>query len=184
VANNYNLFGHDGNAGVEGFDPGPTDIVPSAPLSAILLALADNGGATFTHALAIDSPALDASPADTDCLPTDQRGVPRPQGAACDIGAFEGSAVLCNGQVTTQVGTAGKDDLTGTPGADVIHGLGGDDVIRGLEGDDTLCGGSGRDALFGDSGADVLRGGSGYDRCNGGADTDTASHCETVIDVP
>ena len=49
--------------------------------------LADNGGATATHALGGASPALDAASAD--CPATDQRGVSRPQGAACDIGAYE-----------------------------------------------------------------------------------------------
>ena len=48
--------------------------------------LADNGGATFTHALLDNSPAIDAG--DTS-LTTDQRGVARPQGAADDIGAYE-----------------------------------------------------------------------------------------------
>src|SRR5215203_267474 len=50
--------------------------------------LADNGGPTQTHALQPDSPAIDAA---VECPPpaTDQRGVSRPQGAACDIGAFE-----------------------------------------------------------------------------------------------
>ena len=56
--------------------------------------LADNGGPTQTHAL-LDgnilhprSPAIDAG-TDTGCPSTDQRGVARPQGAHCDIGAFE-----------------------------------------------------------------------------------------------
>jgi len=90
TADNYNLSGHDGNAGVAGFTPGATDVVPAEPLTDILdPTLADNGGPTFTHALVPDSPALDASPADANCPPTDQRGVPRPQGSACDIGAFE-----------------------------------------------------------------------------------------------
>ena len=35
-ANNFNLFGSNGNAGVSGFTPGPTDIVPSVPLAQIL----------------------------------------------------------------------------------------------------------------------------------------------------
>jgi hypothetical protein len=49
-------------------------------------ALADNGGPTFTHALAAGSPAIGA--ADTAACPaTDQRGVARD--AACDVGAFE-----------------------------------------------------------------------------------------------
>jgi len=48
--------------------------------------LANNGGATQTHALQFNSPAVDAG---ADCGTTDQRGIARPQGAACDIGAYE-----------------------------------------------------------------------------------------------
>ena len=51
--------------------------------------LAGNGGATQTHALRLFSPAIDAIPAASCVLPTDQRGVTRPLGAACDIGAYE-----------------------------------------------------------------------------------------------
>jgi hypothetical protein len=50
--------------------------------------LADNGGDTLTHALPGDSPAVDQG----HCMAgitTEQRGVGRPQGATCDIGAFE-----------------------------------------------------------------------------------------------
>jgi hypothetical protein len=53
--------------------------------------LADNGGPTRTQALLPGSPAIDAGGADG-CPKTDQRGIPRPQGAACDIGAFEACA--------------------------------------------------------------------------------------------
>jgi CSLREA domain-containing protein len=53
-----------------------------------LAALGDNGGPTLTHALMAGSPAIDAADPDY-CVPTDQRGMPRPQGAICDIGAFE-----------------------------------------------------------------------------------------------
>jgi hypothetical protein len=48
--------------------------------------LVDNGGLTQTHALLAGSPAIDAA---GPCSGTDQRGVTRPQGMACDIGAFE-----------------------------------------------------------------------------------------------
>jgi hypothetical protein len=90
IANNFNLFGHDGDAGAIGFTPGATDLVPSVGLSDILNpTLADNGGPTFTHQLTPFGPAFNASPDDADCQPTDQRGVLRPQGAACDIGAEE-----------------------------------------------------------------------------------------------
>jgi hypothetical protein len=55
--------------------------------------LQDNGGPTPTIALQPDSPALDGVRHGT-CPPpdTDQRGVPRPSGARCDIGAVEMSA--------------------------------------------------------------------------------------------
>lgn len=49
--------------------------------------LGPNGGPTSSHALRASSPAIDA--AGDDCPDTDQRGVGRPQGPACDIGAFE-----------------------------------------------------------------------------------------------
>jgi len=50
--------------------------------------LAANGGPTLTHALMSGSPALDAAnPAS--CPPTDQRGVARPRGIGCDVGAVE-----------------------------------------------------------------------------------------------
>ena len=49
--------------------------------------LASNGGATQTHALLANSPAIDGGSAM--CPATDQRGIGRPQGTGCDIGAFE-----------------------------------------------------------------------------------------------
>ena len=185
IANNHNLFGHDGDAGVFGFGPGATDIVPNAPLSAILKPLADNGGPTKTHALPAGSPAIDASPDDADCAATDQRGVRRPQGPACDIGAFEkGPPVLCNGRVATIVGTNASETIVGTAGNDVIQGLGGNDVIKGLGGKDVICGGSGNDKLFGGIGNDAMDGGSGYDLCDGGNGTDAAVRCERKASVP
>ncbi|MBW2380309.1 MAG: hypothetical protein JRG70_12295, partial [Deltaproteobacteria bacterium] len=73
----------------------PTDQV-SVPAPLLLLGpLSDNGGPTMTHALLPGSVAIDRVPepdcVDADGFPllTDQRGVPRPQGPACDSGAFE-----------------------------------------------------------------------------------------------
>jgi len=63
-----------------------------SPLDARLGPLQNNGGPTWTHALLQGSPALDAGACvDVDSSPllTDQRGFSRPQGTACDIGAFE-----------------------------------------------------------------------------------------------
>jgi CSLREA domain-containing protein len=55
--------------------------------------LVDNGGSTNTHALPAGSPAIDAIPNGTigcgTTVTADQRGTTRPQGSACDIGAFE-----------------------------------------------------------------------------------------------
>jgi large repetitive protein len=65
----------------------PTDLTSTDPR---LHPLADNGGPTMTMALRSGSPALDhGGTAASGCPATDQRGVPRPQGPACDIGAFE-----------------------------------------------------------------------------------------------
>jgi CSLREA domain-containing protein len=50
--------------------------------------LAHNGGSTETQALLPGSPAIDAG-AEDGCPQQDQRGVARPQGAGCDIGAYE-----------------------------------------------------------------------------------------------
>jgi hypothetical protein len=97
TADNHNLFGAKGNSGVVGFTPGATDIVPlpAISLGKILGGLANNGGPTKTHALKLNSPALDVIPSgDPGCVPgtdTDQRGIDRPQGVNCDIGAFERS---------------------------------------------------------------------------------------------
>ena len=55
--------------------------------------LADNGGPTQTHALLAGSPAIDAGSPDCPPPAADQRGVARPQGTACDIGAYERAGV-------------------------------------------------------------------------------------------
>jgi hypothetical protein len=103
LADNHNLFGVNGTAGVEGFSPGATDIIPPAGIQlADILdpTLANNGGPTQTHVLVPGSPAIDAGgPACLDAsgapLLTDQRGRPRVVDgngdgtAACDVGAVE-----------------------------------------------------------------------------------------------
>ena len=66
----------------------PNGTTDQANTDALLEPLADNGGPTLTHALGAGSPAIDAADAAA-CPATDQRGVLRPQGAACDVGAFE-----------------------------------------------------------------------------------------------
>lgn len=62
--------------------------------STTLGALANNGGPTRTLALVAGSSALDAAGACGGVTLTDQRGVSRPQGSACDTGAFEFDVVV------------------------------------------------------------------------------------------
>lgn len=59
-------------------------------VSALLLPLVSDGlgGVGSVYPLDPASPAVDAA-SDPACLPQDQRTVARPQGAACDIGAYE-----------------------------------------------------------------------------------------------
>lgn len=57
--------------------------------------LADNGGPTPTLALLLGSPAIDAV-TNGICGGVDQRGVSRPQGGNCDVGAFEGAIAGVN----------------------------------------------------------------------------------------
>jgi hypothetical protein len=56
--------------------------------SPLLGPLQNYGGATRTHALLPGSPAINGGTG-MGCPATDQRGFARPQGPACDIGAFE-----------------------------------------------------------------------------------------------
>jgi hypothetical protein len=55
--------------------------------------LADNGGPTKTNALLPGSPAIDAVTSGCPPPETDQRGVTRPVGRACDMGAYETQAL-------------------------------------------------------------------------------------------
>jgi parallel beta-helix repeat protein len=70
-----------------------TDLLQVAPSAlGIDPLLRDNKGSTQTHALLPGSTAIDRIPLN-DCrikdISTDQRGVRRPQGVGCDIGAYE-----------------------------------------------------------------------------------------------
>src|SRR5207244_12405888 len=72
--------------------------------------LASNGGPTRTLALRKGSPAIDAA---VKCPATDQRGVRRPRGRACDIGAYEANVPNVKTGAAKKVGSRGAT-LTGT----------------------------------------------------------------------
>ncbi len=85
-------FGHNlEDRNTCGLQPSSNDLVSVDP---VLAPLGHHGGSSPTHAIKVDSPALDAGES-FGMPPTDQRGVDRPQdgdlsGAAeADIGAFE-----------------------------------------------------------------------------------------------
>jgi CSLREA domain-containing protein len=82
VASNLTNNGHNlasGDSTCAGFTVGDPNLGP----------LQDNGGPTKTMAISAPSAALDLIPVGAGCPATDQRGLARPQGLACDIGAFE-----------------------------------------------------------------------------------------------
>ncbi|MEE3715381.1 DUF4347 domain-containing protein [Tumidithrix elongata RA019] len=82
-----NLIGN--NFGSTGFTVSTLVGTNANPIDPKLAPLANNGGATQTHALLPGSPALDAG--NNDLAPTggDQRGFSRISGGRVDIGAFE-----------------------------------------------------------------------------------------------
>lgn len=101
ITTQNNVFGSNESTyseAISGFTPNISDIVISSdgdglnlPLNKIIQPLADNGGPTLTHSLAVGSPAIDAGESDA-CLMTDQRGEVRANSSAdpCDIGSVEG----------------------------------------------------------------------------------------------
>lgn len=64
-----------------------------------LVPITDNGGPVFTQALLHGSPAIEGGN-EAACPATDARGVARPQGSVCDIGAFEATLLGQPGAVT------------------------------------------------------------------------------------
>jgi predicted outer membrane repeat protein len=96
VSGGYNLIGLSGGDGLNNGVNGDQVGSPGAAIDPLLGALADNGGATKTHALLVGSPAIDAG---NSSQITDQRNLTRPVddptvanaagGNASDIGSYE-----------------------------------------------------------------------------------------------
>lgn len=99
----------DSATGCGGFGAG--DLIGSDPE---LGPLADNGGPTPTHAISPDSPAFDFFPTgEGACTGEDQRGASRPEGEACDSGAFE---YVADVELTVRVSGQGSGTVTGPQG--------------------------------------------------------------------
>jgi hypothetical protein len=96
--------------------------------------LQDNGGPTFTQALLSGSPAIDAVPVGANgcgtTLTSDQRGVTRPQGPACDVGAFEVAATDTTPPVITVPANI-TTTATSLAGATVNYTVSANDAVDG-----------------------------------------------------
>ena len=97
-----NLQGVNFIGNVQGCNPtGATPLIGDAGLGEV----GDHGGATPSQPLLAGSRAIDAASACT--VAEDQRGVARPHGGACDLGAFEVEPFGIELDLTTDVATIG-----------------------------------------------------------------------------
>jgi MYXO-CTERM domain-containing protein len=168
------------------------EIGTGSPLEPQLSALGDHGGTTPTQAPFAGSPLIDGgypgSGSGKPCETTDQAGTPRPVGARCDIGAFEGELDGGGGDGAGGEGSGGNSDGdsggaanggegtgSGDAGAGALPGAGGEDGStqggsdRGGRGG-TTGGGAAGDNAAGDSSGGSRSGskGSGSESSSGG----------------
>jgi hypothetical protein len=117
----YGLFG-DGTGCPDASGPANLTVTPADVFADVLGPLADNGGPltasgdpASTHALLPNSPALDHISAESSrCriwVASDQRGVLRPQGENCDIGAYESNYYA----LTVTLAGSGSGLVSSTP---------------------------------------------------------------------
>lgn len=108
-------LGHNLDSGTTCEFAAPGDLVGTNPQLGLLQ---DNGGPTWTRALLPGSPAIDAGD-NVNCPATDQRGVSRPQGGTCDIGAYES---VPTGEANLGIGKRDDPDPV-EPGAPLTYTL-------------------------------------------------------------
>jgi CSLREA domain-containing protein len=87
-SNGNNLIGDNTGCTISGVKASDKIGTGASPINPLLGALDSNGGATQTMPLRLGSLAINGG-ANATCAAMDQRGIVRPQGLACDIGAFE-----------------------------------------------------------------------------------------------
>jgi uncharacterized protein YidB (DUF937 family) len=95
---------------------------------ALLGPLADNGGPTLTHVPLAFSRAIDAASA-AQCPATDQRAVPRPRGAGCDVGSVEREPWTDAGRGRRQRGRQMEEDTV----MNILDQLLGNDAASAVE---------------------------------------------------
>jgi hypothetical protein len=146
----FNLIG-DGTGstgftnGVNGNQVGTS----TAPIAPQLGSLQNNGGATPTHALLADSPAIDAANPNANVL-VDQHGVARPQGNGFDIGAYETTSPI----ISNKPPGVSDPPPAIAPQPKRIIGTKRSDVLLGSTDNDVIVGGVGGDVMTGSTGAD------------------------------
>ncbi|MBI5704366.1 MAG: M4 family metallopeptidase, partial [Chloroflexi bacterium] len=119
-SNGYNLIGNITGGCTFTSTTGDKVGTNASPINPRLTLLQDNGGSTYTHAPMVGSPAIDAGNPATPgsggnaCLAIDQRGVSRPDGTRCDIGAFEGSVPWVPSPLATTYTANNTSSLPGT----------------------------------------------------------------------
>ncbi|MEX2317166.1 MAG: choice-of-anchor Q domain-containing protein [Pirellulales bacterium] len=126
----YNLIGAiDNSTGLS--DSTTQSGTISSPLDARLAVLGDYGGPTPTHALLLESPAIDAGDddiAENADLTSDQRGFDRFVGTV-DIGAVEASVIQVDTLVDEDDSNYGIGDLSLREALEIAAGTSDDDII-------------------------------------------------------
>jgi hypothetical protein len=128
--------------------PGDQTGTLASPLDPLLFDRGPYGGYSLSHPPNFGSPALDAANPAT-CAPFDQRGISRPQGPGCEIGAAEA------GQIALAIDVRPDDpangiDLSGRPRVSVaLFSTPEFDVVTGLDRSTLTFGHSGfEDSLY------------------------------------
>ena len=107
LANTGSQTNIDPNLGTLGDYGGPTQTIPILPGSAAIDAIPTGTVSDQTVCFdANDDPIVD--PTTSENITTDQRGVPRPQGSGCDIGAYE-AATMTTSTVAAAASIADTD---------------------------------------------------------------------------